>query len=67
MKIRRAPNIRRVCVVGTGVIGAGWAARCLAHGLDVTATDPRPEAEGRLRASIDNAWPSLVRPHEQAL
>ena len=56
-----AGDIRRVCVVGTGVIGAGWAARCLAHGLDVIATDPHPEAEARLRASIDNAWPSLER------
>ena len=53
--------IRRLCVVGTGVIGAGWAARFLARGLDVTATDPHPEAEDRLRASIDNAWPSLRR------
>ena len=54
-------NIKRVCVVGTGVIGAGWAARCLANGLDVTATDPHPEAEARLRAAIDNAWPALTR------
>ena len=53
--------IRTLCVVGTGVIGAGWAARCLAHGLDVTATDPHPEAENRIRAAIDNAWPSLER------
>ena len=54
-------NIKRVCVVGTGVIGAGWASRFLANGLDVIATDPHPEAEVRLRASIDNAWPSLER------
>ena len=56
-----AGDIRRVCVVGAGVIGAGWAARCLANGLDVTATDPHPEAEARLRAAIDNAWPALTR------
>ena len=56
-----AATIRRVCVVGAGVIGAGWASRFLANGLDVTATDPHPEAEARLRASIDNAWPSLMR------
>jgi 3-hydroxyacyl-CoA dehydrogenase len=30
-------EIRRVALVGGGVIGSGWAARCLAHGLDVVA------------------------------
>ena len=38
---------------------SGWAARCLAHGHDVVAADPGPEAEGKLRAAIDNAWPAL--------
>ena len=54
-------EIRRVCVVGTGVIGAGWAARCLAAGLEVTATDPAEGAENTLRASVENAWPALER------
>ncbi len=53
--------VERVGIVGTGVIGAGWAARCLAHGLDVLATDPAPGAEDRLRAAVDNAWPALER------
>ncbi len=54
-------SIRRVCVVGTGVIGSGWAARCLANGLDVVATDPGPDAEAGLRANVRNAWPALER------
>ena len=29
--------INTVAIVGTGVIGAGWAARCLSRGLDVVA------------------------------
>ncbi len=45
-------------VVGTGVIGAGWAVRALGRGWDVIAHDPAPGAEGRLMASIDRAWPS---------
>ena len=53
--------IRRIAIVGTGVIGSGWAARCLAHGLDVTASDPAPGAEQRLRDSVANAWPALTR------
>ena len=52
-------NIRRIAIVGTGVIGASWAALFLAHGLDVVATDPAPSAEENLRDYIDNAWPAL--------
>ena len=44
--------IKTVAVVGTGVIGASWAALFLAHGLDVVATDPAPGAEERLRADV---------------
>lgn len=53
--------IRCICVVGTGVIGSGWAARFLARGLEVVGTDPAPGAEERLRAGVDNAWPALER------
>jgi 3-hydroxyacyl-CoA dehydrogenase len=45
-------TIRRVAVVGTGVIGASWAAHFLAYGLDVTATDPAPGAGDRLRDAV---------------
>jgi 3-hydroxyacyl-CoA dehydrogenase len=51
--------IRRIAIVGTGVIGASWAALFLAHGLEVIATDPAPNAEENLREYIDNAWPAL--------
>jgi 3-hydroxyacyl-CoA dehydrogenase len=53
--------VGRVAVVGTGVIGASWAAHFLAHGLDVTATDPAPGAEERLRADVAAHWPVLER------
>jgi 3-hydroxyacyl-CoA dehydrogenase len=51
--------IRRIAIVGTGVIGASWAALFLAHGLEVIATDPAPNAEENLRTYIDSAWPAL--------
>jgi 3-hydroxyacyl-CoA dehydrogenase len=51
--------IRRIAIVGTGVIGASWAALFLARGLEVIATDPAPEAEKNLREYIDSAWPAL--------
>jgi carnitine 3-dehydrogenase len=52
-------GIRTVAIVGSGVIGAGWAARCLSRGLDVIAWDPAPGAEARLRAAIARAAPAL--------
>jgi len=52
-------SIRRIAIVGTGVIGASWAALFLAHGLEVIATDPAPNAEENLREYIDSAWPAL--------
>ena len=52
--------IRRIAVVGTGVIGASWAAQYLARGFDVIATDPAPNAEENLRKYVDNAWELLT-------
>src|SRR5712672_301837 len=52
--------IHRIAIVGTGVIGASWAAQYLARGLDVIATDPAPNAEANLRQYIDEAWPALT-------
>ncbi len=57
-----APNedlIKRVAVVGTGVIGASWAAYFLAQGLDVAATDPQPGAKEKLLAAVRQHWPIL--------
>lgn len=51
--------IRRITIVGTGVIGASWAAHYLARGLDVVATDPAPNAEQSLRKYVDEAWGQL--------
>ena len=52
-------QIRNIAIVGTGVIGASWAALYLARGLNVTATDPAPNAEVNLRKFIDAAWKDL--------
>jgi 3-hydroxyacyl-CoA dehydrogenase len=53
--------IRRIAVVGTGVIGASWAAQYLARGFDVVATDPAPDAETKLRKYVDDVWDELER------
>jgi len=52
--------IKRIAIVGTGVIGASWAAQYLARGFDVVATDPAPNAEANLRKYVDEAWPLLT-------
>ncbi len=52
--------IKRIAIVGTGVIGASWAAQYLARGFDVVATDPAPNAEANLRKYVDEAWELLT-------
>jgi carnitine 3-dehydrogenase len=52
--------IHRITIVGTGVIGASWAAQYLARGFDVVATDPAPNAEQNLRKYVDDAWELLT-------
>lgn len=53
--------IQTVAVVGTGTIGASWAAHFLAKGFAVAAHDPAPGSEQRLRTFVDTAWPVLRR------
>src|SRR6266853_577455 len=53
--------VNRIAIVGTGVIGASWAAYYLARGIDVVATDPGPQAEANLRKYVDDAWPLLTQ------
>jgi 3-hydroxyacyl-CoA dehydrogenase len=57
----RNKPISQVAIIGTGVIGASWAALFLAKGLDVTATDVAPNAEVALKRFIEGAWPALER------
>ena len=54
-------GVGRIAVLGTGTIGASWAAFFLSRGLDVAASDPAPHAEDFLRRFIEDAWPALER------
>lgn len=60
-------EIRKVGIVGGGVIGAGWAARFALNGIDVAIYDPDPEIERKTDAVIDNARRALTRLFGQAL
>src|SRR5258706_2517957 len=59
MPVNYNKPIHRIAIVGTGVIGASWAAQYLARGLDVVATDPAPNAEANLRKYVSGAWEQL--------
>src|SRR6202163_659438 len=53
--------IRRIAIIGTGVIGASWSSLFLAKGLQVVATDVAPNAEAALRKFVETAWAALKR------
>ncbi len=49
--------IRTIAVIGTGTIGASWAALFLGHGHDVIAHDPRPGSADDLRMTVARLLP----------
>ena len=56
-----ASKIKNVSVIGTGVIGAGWIIRCLAHNKNVIAYDKDLRLEKRLVAEIKRTWPYVKK------
>jgi carnitine 3-dehydrogenase len=54
-------QIRTLGLLGTGVIGGGWAARALHFGIDVVAADVKPQMEEWLRGAVANAEDALSR------
>ena len=54
-------NIKNVAVIGTGVIGAGWIIRCLAHNKKVFAFDKDIKLKNRLVAEIKRTWPYVKK------
>src|SRR5438309_410587 len=54
-------RVRTLGLLGTGVIGGGWAARALHFGIDVVAADLRPEMEDWIRGAVANAEGALSR------
>jgi len=54
-------QVRTLGLLGTGVIGGGWAARALHFGIDVLAADLKPEMEEWIRGAVANAEAALAR------
>src|SRR6202162_1116298 len=59
-RMAKNKEVRKVAIVGTGLIAASWSALYLARGFNVIATDPAPNAEANLRRYIDAAWKDLT-------
>jgi carnitine 3-dehydrogenase len=55
------PNIKKVAVIGTGVIGAGWIIRCLAHNKIVYAFDKDLRLKKNLISEIKIALPYVKK------
>jgi carnitine 3-dehydrogenase len=54
-------QVRTLGLLGTGVIGGGWAARALHFGIDVVAADVNPQMEAWIRGAVANAEGALAR------
>ena len=53
--------IKKVSIIGTGVIGAGWIIRCLAHNKKVIAFDKDIKLKKKLIVEIKRAWPFVKK------
>ena len=54
-------TIKKVAVIGAGVIGAGWIIRCLAHNKIVYAFDKDLTLKKKLLAEIKRTWPYVKK------
>jgi carnitine 3-dehydrogenase len=54
-------QIKKIAVIGTGVIGAGWIIRCLAHNKIVHAFDKDIKLKKNLIAEIKRTWPYVKK------
>ncbi len=53
--------IKKVAVIGVGVIGTGWIIRCLAHNKKVIAFDKDIKLKKKLLSEIKRTWPYVKK------
>ena len=53
--------IKKIAVIGTGVIGTGWIVRFLAHNKKIIAFDQDLKSEKKLILEIKRAWPFVKK------
>ena len=54
-------SIKKVAIIGTGVIGTGWIIRTLAHNKIVNAYDKNSKVEKKIKEEIKRTWPYVRR------
>ena len=54
-------SIKKVAIIGTGVIGTGWIIRCLAHNKIVYAFDKDLKLKKNLISEIKRTWPFVKK------
>ena len=54
-------SVKKVAVIGTGVIGTGWIIRCLAHNKIVYAFDLNLKLKKNLISEIKRTWPYVKK------
>ncbi len=54
-------KIKKVAIIGTGVIGVGWIIRCLAHDKIVYAFDKDLKLKKKIIQEIKRAWPYVSK------
>ena len=54
-------KIQKIAIIGTGVIGAGWIIRCLAHNKLVYAFDKDIKLKENLISEIKRTWPYVKK------
>ena len=52
---------KKIAIIGTGVIGAGWIIRCLAHDKIVYAFDRDTNLKKKLIIEIKRTWPHVKK------
>ncbi|MEM6847993.1 MAG: carnitine 3-dehydrogenase [Pseudomonadota bacterium] len=57
----------KAAIVGSGVIGSGWAARFLMNGWDVAVFDPDPDSQRKTGEVLENARRALPALYNKAL
>lgn len=56
-----AQSIKKIAVIGTGVIGSSWTTLFLSKGFQVIVSDPAPNAKENLSNFIKAEWPRMQR------
>lgn len=54
-------SVKKLGVIGAGLIGSGWISRCSARNIDVLVYDPSSDGEETTMAHVNNAWLALEK------